>query len=179
MQGGKTSHSTFKIPLDISNDSLCNVSRSSDLAKLFQRTDVIIWDEAPMSHKYNIEAVDRMLKDICQNDEDFGGKIVVFSGDFRQVLPVIKRGNRSQTVMASLKKSILWRKIKTLKLIQNVRVFGGDQSDNWKQFLLNVGEGKNGLLENVPISNNNIMPSLDSLIDFITTTNTENEHDSV
>jgi hypothetical protein len=32
----------------------------------------------------------------------FGGKTIVFSGDFRQVLPVVRKGSRAQIVGASL-----------------------------------------------------------------------------
>jgi uncharacterized radical SAM superfamily protein len=34
LKGGRTSHSRFKIPLDIHSESLCNVSAQSDLTKL-------------------------------------------------------------------------------------------------------------------------------------------------
>ena len=41
-----------------------------------------------MTHTYNIIAVSRMLKDITNNDNFFGGKIVIFCSDPRQTLPV-------------------------------------------------------------------------------------------
>jgi hypothetical protein len=34
LQGGRTSHSTFKIPIDVHRDLLCNVNASSDTAEL-------------------------------------------------------------------------------------------------------------------------------------------------
>ena len=37
------------------------------------------------THTYNILAVSRMLKDITNNDNFFGGKIVIFCGDPRQM----------------------------------------------------------------------------------------------
>lgn len=40
-----------------------------------------------------IESFDCLLCDICSANEIFGGKIVVFAGDFGQVLPVIPRSN--------------------------------------------------------------------------------------
>ena len=41
-----------------------------------------------MTHTYKILAVRRMLKDITNNDNFFGGKIVIFCDDPRQTLPV-------------------------------------------------------------------------------------------
>jgi hypothetical protein len=38
----------------------------------------------------------------------FGGKLVIFAGDWRQVLPVVVRGGRAQVVNACLKSSVLW-----------------------------------------------------------------------
>ncbi|KAH1053406.1 hypothetical protein GYH30_022612 [Glycine max] len=90
LPGGRTTHSKF------------------DLAELLQRTKLIIWDEAPMCHKFSYEALDKSLKDIMYNDRPFGGKVIVFGGDFRQILPVVPRGNRSDIVHASLNASYIW-----------------------------------------------------------------------
>ena len=46
--------------------------------------------------------MDRSLRDIMGCDEPFGGKVVVFGGDFRQILPVVTDGGRVETVLASL-----------------------------------------------------------------------------
>ncbi|KAG7952067.1 hypothetical protein I3843_12G040700 [Carya illinoinensis] len=89
LPGGRTSHSRFKIPLDSNKNSICSVSKQSGLVKLLQVTKLIIWDEAPMSRKEAIEALDRMLKDVNDSELPFGGKVVIFGGDFRQILPVI------------------------------------------------------------------------------------------
>jgi ATP-dependent DNA helicase PIF1 len=35
----------------------------------------------------------------------FGGKVVVFGGDFRQILPVVPRGTRSDIVHSSINAS--------------------------------------------------------------------------
>ena len=33
---------------------------------VLQQTKVIIWDEVPMQHKYNIDAVDQCLRDLLE-----------------------------------------------------------------------------------------------------------------
>jgi hypothetical protein len=40
----------------------------SDLHKVLKQTKLIIWDEAPMQHRYGPEAVDRTLQDLFEND---------------------------------------------------------------------------------------------------------------
>ncbi|KAG6717889.1 hypothetical protein I3842_04G122900 [Carya illinoinensis] len=88
LPGGRTAHSRFKIPLDTDEHSICCVSKQSVIAKLLRVARLIIWDEAPMSRKQHIQALDKMLRDINDSELTFGGKVVVFGGDFRQVLPV-------------------------------------------------------------------------------------------
>ncbi|KAG5552631.1 hypothetical protein RHGRI_010651 [Rhododendron griersonianum] len=114
--GGRTAHSTFCIPLDVMEDSFCGFKKQSIQAELFRETKLIIWDEVPMQHRYCVEAVDRTLRDICDNDKPFGGITIVLGGDFRQILPVVTRGSREQIVNASLRRSPLWKEIVILTL---------------------------------------------------------------
>ena len=86
LQGGRTAHSRFKIPIPIHEDSTCGIKAQSDLAKLIKETSLIIWDEVFSSDRFNVEAVERSLRDIMENEDDFGGKIVCLSGDPRQTL---------------------------------------------------------------------------------------------
>ncbi|KAL5568507.1 hypothetical protein UlMin_025082 [Ulmus minor] len=82
MPRGRTAHSRFKLPLDIEEKATCSVSKQSGLAKLLQTTKLIIWNEAPMINKRAIEAIDIMLQDINECNLPFGGKIIIFGGDF-------------------------------------------------------------------------------------------------
>merc|ERR1711923_356518 len=95
--GGRTSHSAFKLPLDMTSTDTptCNVSRGSGLAEMLRQCSLIVWDECTMSRKQALEAVDRLLKDLRKNSDLMGNVTVVLSGDFRQTLPVIKRGTKA------------------------------------------------------------------------------------
>ncbi|CAN7076984.1 unnamed protein product [Brassica oleracea var. botrytis] len=67
-----------------------------------------------MMSKHCFESLDRSMLDIV-GDKDkrpFGGKVVVFGGDFRQVLPVINGAGRAEIVMAALNSSYLWKHVK-------------------------------------------------------------------
>ena len=82
LEGGCTAHSRFKIPLDIFETSIANIDRNYFMFKVLELTEVIVWDEVPMQHKYAIDAVDRMARDLLKKDQPFGGITVVFGGDF-------------------------------------------------------------------------------------------------
>ncbi|KAA6411530.1 MAG: hypothetical protein FRX48_04810 [Lasallia pustulata] len=122
LPGGQTSHSCFKIPLQCNRTSTCNINRSSLLADLIRRTALIIWDEVPMQHKYNFTAVNFTLCDLQNQDVLFGGIPTVLGGDFAQILPVVRKGNRASTVEANLQRSVLWSQFRILTLKQNMRV---------------------------------------------------------
>ncbi|KAG5556991.1 hypothetical protein RHGRI_007293 [Rhododendron griersonianum] len=140
LTGGRTAHSTFCIPLDVMEDSFCGFKKQSIQAELFRETKLIIWDEVPMQHRYCVEAVDRTLRDICDNDKPFGGITIVLGGDFRQILPVVTRGSREQIVNASLRRSPLWKEIVILTLDVNMRLDQADSGNaNFATFLTEVG----------------------------------------
>jgi hypothetical protein len=62
-----------------------------------------------MTKRQAVEALDNNMRDIMgRQDLLFGGKTVVFGGDFKQVLPVVQKGSRAQIVGASLRRSHLW-----------------------------------------------------------------------
>ena len=93
LNGGRTGHSTFKLPLNLSHDdtSVCNIKKCSGIATVLERFHLIVWEECTMSHKRAFEALDRTLQDIRGNDTLFGGVTLVIAGDFRQTLPVIPK----------------------------------------------------------------------------------------
>lgn len=125
LAGGRTAHSRFAIPINVNEDTVCHITPNSWLADLIRQTSLIIWDEAPMIHRHSFESLDRTLRDILKKDTPFGGKVIVFGGDFRQILPVVPGGSRSEIVNASLKSSYLWQYCRILKLTVNMRLGQG------------------------------------------------------
>ncbi|XP_020186773.3 uncharacterized protein [Aegilops tauschii subsp. strangulata] len=114
MPGGRTAHSRFKIPLSCDDGASCSFTKQSGTAKLLRMASLIIWDEASMTKRQAVEALDNSMRDImgiC--DRPFGGKTVVFGGDFRQGM-------------------------RRLRLITNMRA----HNDRWfADYLLRVGNG--------------------------------------
>ena len=64
LPGGRIAHSKFKILVPTFEDSTCNIHQGSELAKLLNEASLVIWDEAPMAHKFCFEALDKSLTDI-------------------------------------------------------------------------------------------------------------------
>ncbi|XP_071741247.1 uncharacterized protein [Rutidosis leptorrhynchoides] len=160
LSGGRTAHSRFAIPIDPTDESFCRILPNSNLAALIWRANLIIWDEAPMVKRICFETMDRSFRDICRPinpnsmDIPFGGKVIVFGGDFRQLLPVVTHGKREDIVNATLNSSYLWDYVTVLKLRENMRLAkvpsGPSTEENEKeledirsfaQWLLDIGDG--------------------------------------
>ncbi len=93
LEGGHTAHHTLHIPIPANDGTYCsftNVER-----QLMRAADLIIWDEASMIHQDVADTVSRTMQDIMQRHEDpFGSKTIIFMGDFKQLLPVVRGGAR-------------------------------------------------------------------------------------
>ncbi|XP_074305334.1 uncharacterized protein LOC141640429 [Silene latifolia] len=151
--GGRIAHARLRIPINLTeNSTFPRIKPGSDLAELLIRAKLIIWDEAPMTHNHGFEAVDRSLKDVMRVVDarnatlPFGGKVVVFGGDFRQTLPVVSKGSRAGVVHASLCSSYLWSSCKVLTLTKNMRLQAGSEDTNvdeirkFSEWILKIGD---------------------------------------
>ena len=145
--GGRTAHSRFKIPIPIMEDSTCSIKAQSALAKLIKNTNLIIWDEIFSVHRYNIECVERTLRDITQCQDPWGGKVVLLGGDPRQTPPVVKKAGRSKIARACIQFSPLYQDMIKHRLTINMRAHPEEQ--DFMKYLLKLGEGKEDVHEEV------------------------------
>ncbi|XP_010485185.1 PREDICTED: ATP-dependent DNA helicase PIF4-like [Camelina sativa] len=104
LPSGKTAHSRFRIKITLDDSTSCNMNPNDDVANLMDVASLIIWDEAPMMSKYCFKNLDRSLNNCIGKGckKPFGGKVVVFGGDFRQILHVINGAGRAEIVLSSL-----------------------------------------------------------------------------
>ncbi|GJR23423.1 DNA helicase [Tanacetum coccineum] len=152
LPAGRTAHSRFKLPLELTDESVCHAKKHSQLGNLLVETNLIIWDEAPMNDKRCFEALDRTLRDLMNAPETlFGGKTVVLGGDFRQNLPVKKGAAKQELIHASIAESYLWVHFRICTLKQNMRLLRSALSDDERErsrvfakWLLDVGNGEVG-----------------------------------
>ena len=155
---GQTTHHRFKLPLTPHKYSVCNLKKESEIGRFLSEISLGIIDEGPMLNKLYLEALDRSLKDLVpaeDKEKKFGGKIILVSSDFRQLLPVLEKASTAEIVNHTLKNSVtLWdNKVIKLQLRQNMWVrkemekFPHDkvlheELQTHEQFLLDLGEGK-------------------------------------
>jgi hypothetical protein len=138
MPSERTAHSRFKIPIKLDNNTICSFTEQSGTAELLRRAALVIWDEVAMTKRQAVETLDRTLQDIMGCNQPFGGKVMLFGDDFRQVLPTVTRGTRAQITDATLLKSYIWDSVQRIQLNQNMQA----KNDNWfAEYLLRIGNG--------------------------------------
>ena len=90
-----------------------------------------------------LDCVDHLFRDICDMHRiPFAGKVVVLGGDFRQVLPVIRRADKSHLLSETIKQSPLWKHFHTCQLTVNQRAGRSTEGKEFAKWLLKVGNGE-------------------------------------
>ncbi|GKD48480.1 DNA helicase [Tanacetum coccineum] len=125
-----TTHSQFKLPLELTDESLCHAKNKSLLGNLLDTT----------------------LKDLMSAlNVVFGGKTIVLGGDFCQTLLVKKGASKEELIVASIIESHLWPYFKVCMLKENMRILRSrltskqqHHSEQFAKWLLDVGNGELG-----------------------------------
>jgi hypothetical protein len=93
-----------------------------------------VLDEVSMAHTHLTNTgLDRLFKDLMQDDIPFGEKLVATSGDFRQNLPIIPGRSEAQIANACLKRSPLWNTVTQLGSTENMR--GRNRAESERSFV--------------------------------------------
>ena len=91
LPNGVTIHRRFNMVPGMDPEQNCNIDRGSTKAKLLEEARLIVMDEVTMMSKIDLERIDRTLRYLMKKEDvPFGGKVIILSGDFRQILPVEK-----------------------------------------------------------------------------------------
>ncbi|XP_057790506.1 uncharacterized protein LOC131007610 [Salvia miltiorrhiza] len=152
LPGERIAQPRFKILINPNEDSACYIKQGTPLAELIVRSKLIIWDETHMLHKFCFEALDKSMRDIMRFSNPlsfelpFGGKSIVFGGDFHQILPVIPKGGIQDVVNATINSSYLWRNCTVLQLTKIQNRSSNTESDELKDFsewIASIGDGAN------------------------------------
>jgi hypothetical protein len=139
LPGGSTAHSTFRIPIPTTSASYCGAKGAE--REMIRLSKCICYDEVSMVGQAVADCLDRFLQDVMGNSQPFGGKTVVFLGDFKQLSPV-ESGRRYP---ATVKSCSWWPQCCVLRFTKNWRAA---QQPEYCKFLENVG---NGHLLQVPV----------------------------
>ena len=152
LTGGRTAHSTFRIPIPASSSSLCGVKACE--RQLIREAAVIFYDEISMVSVDVANTLDRSLREIMKNSIPFGGKVVVFLGDFKQLLPV----NPGVKGDVTVKECEWWQLCHQLKFTINWRAA---LNPIFSEFLQQVGMGN---IESVEVPLASRVQSMQALV---------------
>lgn len=99
--GGSTIHSWSGIGVhdELPKDFHKNLTKTR--ADTIKKTDILVLDEISMLHDYRLDMVDEIARKIRDNDKPFGGIQVILCGDFFQLPPVSRNGQRSGSFVVS------------------------------------------------------------------------------
>lgn len=92
-----------------------------------------------MTHRFRVEALDITLRDITRDYRPSGGKSILFSGDWRQIGPVVPFGDEDDVIEAAFISSPLFTPSERFRLTISQR----DCEDaEYASFVRNIGEGR-------------------------------------
>lgn len=136
---GRTAHSVFKIPISKDYNILFQLPALSEKERdRLSSFDLLIWDEISMQKKSDIFFVDRLLQNITNADKPFGGKYVLFGGDFAQTVPISGYGGL-RDVTESIKSDLYWSKIhRSWLLVNNYRILENEENREFKVWVSNL-----------------------------------------
>ncbi|XP_036146775.1 uncharacterized protein LOC118646933 [Monomorium pharaonis] len=133
----KNNEVALTIPIDEGAKS--NIRGNTEAAREIINAKLIIWDEVSMTVGHALTAVDKLLKELMRNEKPFGGKVVLFAGDFRQNLPVVPHANKAAIIESTMKYNSIWKNVREVKLTQNMRTANEKEFADW---LIELGDGK-------------------------------------
>jgi ATP-dependent DNA helicase PIF1 len=113
---GQTVHSAFKVPIPTLESSTCGLRSQGSGRVRMRNCKLLVWDKAPMSHRYVLKCVNWLFQDIMQNQDLFGGKVLLLGGDFLQTLPVVQGATLTSSLTCILPQLSLWSRCFIRKL---------------------------------------------------------------
>lgn len=108
--GGTTIHSWSGLGIrdDLTEYDLEDLESKKYLYDRFKETDVLIIDEISMLHHFRLDLIERIARHLKRNQLPFGGMQVILCGDFFQLPPVSRPGERESHFSY---KSEAWKKL--------------------------------------------------------------------
>lgn len=109
--GGTTIHSWSGLGIrdNLTEYDLEDLETKKYLYDRFVGTKVLIIDEISMLHHFRLDLVERIARHLKRNDLPFGGMQIVFCGDFFQ-LPPVSRAGEKESFFSYLSET--WKKLK-------------------------------------------------------------------
>lgn len=99
----RTIHTVFKLPLNITEPTTCNVKLNSKDGQKLKDVHIIIWDKISRTSKFAFKVTNCLFQDVCDEKKIFGGEILVEARDLRKILPVVRHGSRIGIIKNSIR----------------------------------------------------------------------------
>ena len=129
LPNGHTSHSAFRIFIEHDENSIFIIKKNNNRSHYFIQTDLIIWNKIIMQHKHCFEIANKLFKNLRFNFNEFtksrplfGEMLIIFGGNFAQILFVVEHGGRFDVVNVCFQKFYIWSQLIILKFTKNMRV---------------------------------------------------------
>jgi ATP-dependent DNA helicase PIF1 len=140
MDGGRTTHSIFGIPYNLEEHSSSSISFGDKRALILIKATLIIVDEASMASANMVNLIDRLLRELMNNRRvPFGGKTILFAGDFRQTLSIVQYGKEAEIIANCFKNASTWGEMIKFELTENMRANANEIE--FKNWLIQIGDG--------------------------------------
>lgn len=99
--GGVTIHSWSGVGIrdSLSKSDITEIAEKKHIRNKIKNASVLIVDEVSMLHHYRLDLIEKIIKEVKNSNEAFGGMQVVFCGDFFQ-LPPVRRGGEPEVYFA-------------------------------------------------------------------------------
>lgn len=93
--GGTTIHSWSGIGIrdSLSKSDVQEIAEKKHIKNKIKKAQVLIIDEVSMLHHFRLDLIDKIVREVKNSPEPFGGMQVVFCGDFFQLPPIKKAGD--------------------------------------------------------------------------------------
>ena len=151
MNDASTAHELWCLPViedemrDIDDEKIkCRFSFRPERKELLDSTSLFIWDEFPSNHRECFEAVYSSMQGLH-------GKVVLAMGDWKQILPIVARGDKSEVLDSCMFSSPLWERFEKLSLKTNMRLNSAhdpehaETKQHYASMIRNLAENENSV----------------------------------
>jgi ATP-dependent DNA helicase PIF1 len=146
LDNGQTMHRLFGLTVGDPEQVTSTIRANSFKAGTLSQTAVFICDEISMCRSENIDAINKLLRDVhddWRKGRPFGGHVMIFTGDIKQLLPVVKdESDPFASARVSFFKSKWYRSpgrpFHRVQLMQNMRQGEG----SFREWIRGAGTGE-------------------------------------
>jgi len=146
LPNGNTLHSRFFIPTDERIHKEPHMPADCQDAAAIRECALLIVDEATQISRFVYDYMKKTLLSVRRSDHPEVSRrlVIVFGGDFRQLLPVLPGQTEDEVFDLSLASLYRDGSTRILALKQNQRAAGAEQ-ESFRNALLDIGQGRNSV----------------------------------